>query len=78
MTDDDILKIADECGLLDLYGPPTQVDFIFFALAIAAKEREVCAALAEAQRDSEEYGHAKHACNSIAEAIRARWEVIDD
>lgn len=40
----------------------------------AAKERSACAALAEQQRDSEEYGHAKAACSHIVEAIRARGE----
>lgn len=39
------------------------------ARAIMA-ERERCAAVADEQAGSEEYGHAKHACVMIAQTIR--------
>jgi hypothetical protein len=38
------------------------------------REREECAKLADEQAAREEYGHAKHACVMIAQALRARTQ----
>lgn len=78
MSEDDILEILYKPEHISVIYGTDDKTIIQFARAIeakaVAKEREACAALAESQRDSEEYGHAKAACSHIVEAIRARGE----
>lgn len=74
MSEEDILEIAYSPEYICIFDDTDGKAIIKFARAIAAKEREACAALAESQRGSEEYGHAKAACSYIVEAIRARGE----
>jgi len=66
MTQDEIIQMAQECGLI---GMRPHLDGIYseslvaFAKLVAAKEREACAKKAEAQN-----------CHMVAADIRARGE----
>ena len=66
MTQDEIIQMAQECGLI---GMRPHLDGIYseslvaFAKLVAAKEREACAKKAEAQN-----------CHMVAAAIRARGQ----
>jgi len=71
MTRDEVLSMAAKCSLLNgLIPVPSQ--FLHFAEAVAAHEREACALVCDEQMTREPYGHAKHAAGQCAENIRAR------
>lgn len=72
MTQEDIIKMAREAGLV--YGSDEKPlgSVTRFATLIAAHEREACAKVADEQAQDEPYGHAKFRCGNIAAAIRAR------
>ena len=64
MTKDDIIRMAREAGVVIDGNNSGQDDLLYFAVLVAAAEREECAKLCEAQ---DEYGWQQY-----AEAIRAR------
>ena len=75
MNRDDIIRMAREAGLFDVYEGKRD-KFERFAALVAAAEREACAGLAERRLLDDDnadrrIGH-HHACKSIADAIRAR------
>ena len=82
MTQDEIIEMAKQAGLLDMeyeIGQWEIHEFTTFAKLVAAKEREACAKLVESfQRDhiytadlAGAIGAIKH---KLADAIRARGE----
>ena len=71
MTRDDIIRMAQECGILmrshEHQEEPTKLER--FAALVAAHEREACARVAE-----EPYEFTSNEAHRIAAAIRARGE----
>jgi len=73
MTQDEIIEMARQAGLVDADFEPSQWcihEYVTFAKLVAAKEREACAKIVE---DSPSYDWHKFACEA-AYAIRARGE----
>ena len=71
MTDDDICNLAVEHDAMS----GDVGDLIKFARAVAAKEREACAAIVDVEMDEWGYGNmANIALNNVAAEIRARGE----
>ena len=67
MNLDDIIRIAESCGIPEFENNESQADNIMrFAALVAAAEREACAKVCE---DSVEY-----AGDTLANAIRARGQ----
>ena len=63
MTDDEILIYAKTM---------TKAMIVEFARVIAAKEREACAAIVDAEMDEWDGGNVNVALNNVAAEIRAR------
>lgn len=76
MTTDDILRMAREAGLANVFMPP-QFSELFerFAALVAAAERDECAKVAKAISDKYafcHYGNEVDTADEIEAAIRAR------
>ena len=75
MSDDEILLLADQYTENRYVRTVTKEMMIEFARVIAAKEREACAAIVDAEMDEWEYGTTENiALNNAAAEIRARGE----
>ena len=66
MTKDDIIRMAREAGVVIDGNNSGQDDLLYFAVLVAAAEREECAKIADGWPDYDVQG--------LAEAIRARGE----
>lgn len=76
MTTNDILRMAREAGLANVFMPP-QFSELFerFAALVAAAERDECAKVAKAISDKYAFGHYGNevdTADEIEAAIRAR------
>jgi len=91
MTQDEIIEMATEAGLAynhddypdiwDTYMNVGREEIMVFAKLVAAKEREACAKVCEALRETIWEYHEEHlkaatcnVCTNLAIAIRARGE----
>lgn len=79
MTDDEILLLADQYTENRYVRTVTKEMMIEFARAVAAKEREACAAIADAEMDEWDERNVSVALNNAAAGIRARaWSDVAD
>ncbi len=83
MTDDDIVSMASEAGLVRIsensgaraYGIARPEKLLRFAALVAAKEREACAQLCDTEWSGDvDTCKAAELANELAAAIRARGE----
>lgn len=85
MTQDEVIRMATEAGLLEpgyVHGNAVIAELARFAALVAAAEREVCAKLADAESNPDDpfaavpqyLAGGYEAANHIAAAIRARTQ----
>lgn len=74
MTRDEIIRMAEECGIPEFENNESQADNILrFAALVAVAEREACAKVCEEYSDKSDIDHESHGYTCAA-AIRARGE----
>lgn len=71
MTRDDIIRMAEKCGIPEFENNESQADNIVrFAALVAAAEREACAKIVDDSQDGITFIGDRHV--TVATAIRAR------
>jgi len=74
MTEEDIIRMAEEAGLEGIEQAGILEHFNRFAALVAAHEREECAKIAETPFSGEQDDITMQAKDRVAAAIRARGE----